>query len=104
MIASLCSQFDGLDRDPRLSPSLRNSRAELLSAVLKETVAYREFLGLLEKASPESVRAIEPHRQALDRLMPATETVLLFRKKLQAQRSVLQASHETEERPQAPSR
>jgi hypothetical protein len=97
-ITSLCSQFDGLDRDPRLSPSVRNSRAELLSAVLKETVAYREFLRLLEQVPPESVAAIPPRREVLERLMPTTETVQLFRKKLQSQGAVIQASHESASR------
>ena len=40
-VASLASQLDGLDSDPRLSPSVRNARAELLSSMLKEAVAYR---------------------------------------------------------------
>ena len=95
VITSLCSQFDNLDHDPRLSPSIRNSRAELLSAVLKETVAYREFLRLLERVPGESAQAIRPHREVLERLMPATETVQLFRKKLESQRGVIQASHES---------
>jgi hypothetical protein len=94
-IASLSSQFDNLDHDPRLSPSIRNARAELLAVVLKETIAYREFLRLLECVPPESVSAIETHRETLEQLMPATETVLLFRKKLESQRTVIQASHES---------
>jgi hypothetical protein len=98
-IASLANQFDHLDRDPRLSPSVRNARAEVLSAVLKETVAYREFLRLLDRVSPESVSAIAPHRDALERLMPATETVQLVRKKLESGRGVIQAGHESAARP-----
>jgi hypothetical protein len=94
-IASFCAQFDNIDHAPRLSPSVRNSRAELLSAVLKETVAYREFLRLLEHVPRESVAAIAPHREVLERLMPATETVELFRKKLESRRGVIQASHES---------
>jgi hypothetical protein len=64
-------------------------------AVLKETVAYREFLRLLERVRPESMSAIAPHREVLQQLMPATETVQLFRKKLASQRGVIQASHES---------
>jgi hypothetical protein len=94
-IASLSSQFDNLDRDSQLSPTVRNTRAELLTAVLKETVAYREFLRLLEQVPMESIAAIAPHRDVLQRLMPPTETVQLFRKKLASQRSVIQASHDT---------
>ena len=98
-IASFSNQFDNLDHDPRLSPSIRNARAEILSAVLKETVAYREFLRLLDRVSPESVSAIAPHRDALERLMPATKTVQLVRKKLESGRAVIQAGHESPARP-----
>jgi len=103
-IASLCSQFDGLSRDPRLSPTVRNARAELLSMMLKESVAYREFLRLLESISPESVAAVSRHRDVLRPLMPATETVLAFEKKLQSQSHVIRVSHEAPARAPAPGR
>lgn len=93
-IASLSSQFDGLDSDPRLSPSVRNGRAEFLSTVLNETVAYREFLRLLEAVPPESIVIAAKHRAALRRLMPATETVQAFEKRIESQATVIRASHD----------
>ncbi|QDT53136.1 hypothetical protein Pan44_11510 [Caulifigura coniformis] len=101
-IASLCSEFDGLDRNPRLSPSVRNARADLLSAMLKEAVAYREFLRILESISAESVAAVARHRDVLRPLMPATESTLAFEKKLQSQSQILRASHELPARPSTP--
>ncbi len=93
-IESLCQQFDGLERDPRLSPSLRNARAEFLTMMLKEMVAYREFLSLLETVPSESVAAVARRRDVLRSLLPASETVQAFEKRLAAQTAIQQVSHE----------
>lgn len=92
-IASLCRQFDGLDGDARLSPTVRNGRSEFLANVLKETVAYREFLRLLESVPQESIATVARHRDILRQLMPTTETVQAFEKRIESQATVLRASH-----------
>ncbi|HVJ84941.1 MAG TPA: hypothetical protein VM452_04805 [Caulifigura sp.] len=92
-IGSLCRQFDSLDGDPRLSPTVRNGRSDFLANVLKETVAYREFLRLLESVPAESVETVARHRVVLRTLMPATETVQAFEKRFESQAKVLRASH-----------
>ena len=101
-VASLCGQLDGLDGDPRLSPAVRNARAELLSAVLKESVAYREFVRLLEDVPAESVAAVARRADLLRRLMPATETLTAFEEKLKSQGQVMRASYEAPGRVSGP--
>lgn len=92
-IESLCKQLDGLDHDRKLSPSLRNGRVEVLTLVLKESVAYREFLRLLEAVPEESLATAARHRQALRALLPANDTVQAFERRLESQAAVIPAGY-----------
>jgi hypothetical protein len=98
-IDSLCEQYDGLDRNHRLSLTVRNGRAEFLAECLKETVAYREFITLLEAVPEESVRVAGRHRDRLKPLLPTSETMQAFVKRYESQATVIQAGHTTGESP-----
>jgi hypothetical protein len=96
LVKSLCTQIDEFS-DPSSSPDIGQegpARAELL-ADLREAVAFREFVNLLQQVPEESLAVVHKHREALRKHLPTGDAVAAFARWSKRKSGILPAGYET---------
>jgi hypothetical protein len=95
LVRALCHEIDELDNRPAAAiPDDSPARAELL-ADLREAVAFREFVNLLQQVPEESLAVVYKHRDALQKHLPTADAVSAFAKWSKRKSGVLPAGYET---------
>lgn len=96
-VASLCERIDRLPTagevpDSRQTELTGTRRA--LTEELREAVAFREFVLLLEQVPEESLAVIREHRSQLKKHLPAGDAAQAFERRIENGEAVLPVSHE----------
>ncbi|MBX3445078.1 MAG: hypothetical protein KF774_21950 [Planctomyces sp.] len=75
--------------------SREEARRNQLILALREAIAFREFVRLLEKTPAESAAVVARHRERLAPHLPTQTMTSVFEQRFDSEATVLQAGHET---------
>lgn len=92
LVNALCLKIDEATSDQDVGQG-GPARAELI-ADLREAVAFREFVNLLQQVPDESLAVVEEHRDALRKHLPTADAVSAFAKWSKRKSGILPAGFE----------